>query len=235
VERLKGSFGGTSESGGTLAPNSVAKPALPRIRKPNPAAPSVADQKKQWAQLAEMGIKVPEQFRPEMAMAGEWSVISRKISDEPQQETPLSIGVKRRKIEGQEDEEEEAVSQTIVKRGWGSTTKHFPGERNVDLDNLLSGTISLGKKERAAQPELTVKKKEPSVKDESSTTNVDPSAGDDGADAHSRIESISTPKQEEPGPKVEDDVDKDSGSVPLHHIPKETPLPVFKKRKVKVS
>ena len=52
----------------------------------------------------------------------------------------LNVGVRKRKFEGQ-DEEEEGGEQ-VVRRGWGSTTKTYPGsaENDDDLNALLRKT-----------------------------------------------------------------------------------------------
>lgn len=104
---------------------------------------SVTERKKQLAQLAEMGIAVPDEFRGDMAMAGDWKVISQKPVQETTSEDPLSVGVRKRKLEGQEEEEE--ATEILARRGWGSTSRRYPGALEVDalnLDALLSGAKS---------------------------------------------------------------------------------------------
>jgi len=134
----------------------------------NPAPPSatpqasVAERKKQLAQLAEMGIAVPDEFRGEMAMAGDWKVISQRPVEETTSEDPLSVGVRKRKYEGQEEEEE--AGEVLARRGWGSTSKRYPGANVAEtpnLDALLSGVKSVKE-----DPALDVKeeaKEEPMV------------------------------------------------------------------------
>lgn len=98
------------------------------------------------AQLAEMGIAVPDEYRGEMALAGDWQVVSQKPVDLGQQaeEGPsLNVGVRKRKFEGQEEEEE--ADETVKQKGWGSTTKEYPSNAKKDLDALLAGSIPVKK------------------------------------------------------------------------------------------
>ena len=116
-----------------------------------------------------MGVAVPEDFRREMAMAGDWQTMSERpvyenvkkeedrkdtkpftTGDKPQ---GLNIGVRKRKYEGQEEEDE--ARDRVVRKGWGSTTRTYPGAgADVDLDTLLNGTIS--KQEPLASKDKTV-------------------------------------------------------------------------------
>ncbi|KAI9814367.1 MAG: hypothetical protein M1827_003222 [Pycnora praestabilis] len=143
VERLNGVVSGEGSSSGALWRS---KPTA-TIPVPAPAKQvSVEERKRQLAQLAEMGVAIPEEFRGEMAMAGDWRTTSRstiefgmkKEGDEDDTKPGShSIGVRKRKYEGQEEEEE--AGETIAKRGWGSTTRTYPGSAQVDddLDALL--------------------------------------------------------------------------------------------------
>ena len=99
-----------------------------------------------------MGIAVPEDFRKEMAMAGDWQTISqRRIEERAKKEEgledfkdfkpdlTLNVGVRKRKFDGQEEEEE--AGATVVRKGWGSTTRHYPGSDDDNqevLDSLLN-------------------------------------------------------------------------------------------------
>ncbi|ETI22202.1 hypothetical protein G647_06275 [Cladophialophora carrionii CBS 160.54] len=135
VQRLKGIAADDTNKSSSY---SVSKPT-PSVHRPATGPPAIADRKRQWAQLAEMGIKVPEEFCPEVAMAGDWQTLSQQVVDE----APLSTGIKKRRYEGQEDdqEEKEAAGEAVVRRGWGATTKTYPGQDDPDLDDLLSGSI----------------------------------------------------------------------------------------------
>lgn len=87
---------------------------------------------------------IPDEFRPDMAMAGEWQVTSQKIVDEDGEKKPdaLALGVRKRVLD-----EEEEVALEAKKRRWGSTYKAHPGEDEDmgDLDALLSNATRKGK------------------------------------------------------------------------------------------
>ena len=105
--------------------------------------------------LAEMGVAIPEEFRREMAMVGDWQTLSQRVIDgetegvkkeeldEDTKSSGLNVGVRKRKHEGEEEEEDGGV--TIVKRGWGNTTRTYPGSGgdDDDLDALLKSTTSI--------------------------------------------------------------------------------------------
>lgn len=124
---------------------------------PKPQA-TPAQRKQQMAQLAEMGISIPDEFRPDMAMAGEWQVTSERIIEaEDREKNPdaLALGVRKRVLD--EDELEAAEAK---KRRWGSTYKLHPTEEDTgDLDALLGNVTSKGK-EPAMKTESRVEVKE---------------------------------------------------------------------------
>jgi hypothetical protein len=147
VDRLNRVVGGSSASPSThnvaTADKSSSLPGTPQ--------PSEAERKKQLAQLAEMGIAVPDEFRAEMAMAGDWKVVSQKPLEDTTSEDPLSIGVHKRKYDGQEEEEE--AGGVVARHGWGSTSRRYPGAGDggaPNLDALLSGVGSVKKEEIAS-------------------------------------------------------------------------------------
>ena len=109
-----------------------------------------------------MGIAVPDEFRADMAIAGDWKVVSQRPVQERTVEDPLSIGVRKRKFEGQEEEED--VGDVVARRGWGSTLRRYPGADEGEapnLDALLSGVKSVKKEETA-----------PDLKDEGSEEKI---------------------------------------------------------------
>lgn len=154
VERLNGVVAGapTSASASGEAPWRR-KSAIPPSSGPRQATP--AERKAQLAQLAAMGVAVPEDFRREMAMAGDWQTISQKpvyenvekkedtndvkpslVTGDP---SKISIGVRKRKFDGQEEEEE--AGEKVVRKGWGSKLRAYPGASNdLTLDALLNKT-----------------------------------------------------------------------------------------------
>ena len=95
------------------------------------------------AQLAEMGITVPDEFRRELAMAGTWEAIPGTTGNETQSSPidALSVGIRKRKVEQIEDEEPVEEPST-ARKGWGIKTRVYPGGSSLsdpDLDVLLAG------------------------------------------------------------------------------------------------
>lgn len=83
-------------------------------------------------------------------MAGDWQTTSERIiyendflkKEEAEDVKPgaLNVGVRKRKFEGQEEEEE--AGEKVVRKGWGSTIRTYPGagDDEEDLNALLKGT-----------------------------------------------------------------------------------------------
>jgi len=198
VERLNKVVGGSTSTSSATA-SSLKRP----VAAPPPQA-SVADRKKQIAQLAEMGIAVPDEYLGDMALAGQWKVVSQRAIEEPHPEEPLSIGVRKRKHEGKEEEEEEEAGETVVRRSWGVATKAYPTDAKSDLDALLASDL--------------IKKSDDTVPKEEAPDTTDSQA----------------PKQETLGDFDEASVKAEKTEVNpvqlLSRIPEEPVAPVFKKR-----
>jgi hypothetical protein len=200
VDRLNKAVGGTA----TLSP-AASSSLRHTAAAPKPAA-SPGDRKKQIQQLVDMGIAVPDEYRADVALAGDWKVMSQRKTEEPVIDESLNKGVRKRKFAGQE--EEEAAGEIVVRRGWGSTIKRYPGEDNDGLDALLS-MDSLKKKEEQEIVEAKIDK--PTVilaKPTQSINNNDST-------------------------KIKIDDAEDQLKPNLPDIPTDPPAPVFKKRKQK--
>ena len=147
VDRLNGVV--KDSSAGNVGNPWDRRPAIPQSSASRQATP--AERKQQLQKLAEMGVAVPDDFRKEMAMAGDWQVTSQRIicdiskeeADEDVKSERLAVGVRKRKFDGQEEEEE--ADETVVRKGWGSTTRSYPGitDDEHDLNALLSNTKAL--------------------------------------------------------------------------------------------
>lgn len=101
---------------------------------PRPQA-TTGQRKQQLAQLAEMGVSIPDEFRPDMAMAGEWQVTAQRIVEQDGEKKPdaIALGVRKRTVEDEEDAVE------AKKLRWGSKFRTHPTEEdNGDLDDLLA-------------------------------------------------------------------------------------------------
>ncbi|OCL14481.1 hypothetical protein AOQ84DRAFT_330998 [Glonium stellatum] len=217
VARLNGVVSGSGASSASRDP--PWKKNTPALALPKQV--SLEERKRQLEQLAELGVAVPEEFRPEMAMAGDWQVLPDSSSSTRNQKAQneaqsLSIGVRKRKLEGEEEEEDAA--QTITKKkGWGQTFKTFPGSKagDEDLDALLN--MSKPNQMSAIKDEATVKG-EPDIKEET------------GVKLEPEI-------KEEPRESALDDVLSTNADIPEQSIKAEPDVPptavVFKKRKNK--
>ncbi|KAI4176563.1 MAG: hypothetical protein LQ346_007853 [Caloplaca aetnensis] len=148
VDRLNGLVSGTSAAADHAVSQGrqIATPPGAGGRDSTPA-----ERKAQLAKLAEMGVAVPEHYRREVAMAGDWQTVAERPLWTPikkeegledfknfKPDTSLNLGIRKRKFDGQEEEEE--AGQTVVRTGWGSTTRQYPGptgDGEEDLDALL--------------------------------------------------------------------------------------------------
>lgn len=137
VARLNGLVTGSGTSSSSSS-SGLGRGLIPTIPKPQ-ATPS--QRKQQVAQLAEMGVSIPDEFRGEMAMAGDWQVTSERIiqSNENGEKKPeaLGFGIRKRVIE-----DEEAEAMQAKKKRWGSTFRTHPEDKDdLDLDQLLNSSL----------------------------------------------------------------------------------------------
>ncbi|KAI5310051.1 hypothetical protein KEM55_001860 [Ascosphaera atra] len=245
VERLKGLVSGAGSPASTTATASpYERPSRPPPPPPKPAASSatLAERKKQIAQLAEMGVAVPDEFRKEMALMGEWTPVERPKEEARQADdaaSTLNIGVRKRK-QPEKDALEEEAEGVATRKGWGSKFKKLPEENDESLDALLEMTTSLAKKRRdePVKQEMKVEATEGGIKQEE-----DPGINRESFDAKASDAAVTAPeetvvkKEEDDGAKKEEE---GNASIPLAEIPEEpkktaeeAPTFVFKKRKPK--
>lgn len=178
-----------------------------------------------------MGVSIPDEFRGEMALAGEWQTTSITPIQQPEEDgegKPIkSIGVRKRKHEGGEDEgekdEEQNEEQRFVSKGWGSTTRGYPGagEDNEDLDALLASTKSVKKTKTTKEEE------------EEETTKQEPTDDVPTAATIKREDDTAAAPEANQPPSVKEE---SSSAAPVKSEREaEEPAPgvVFKKRKPK--
>lgn len=237
VDRLN-RIAGASSSSDTPASLSAKPAAITASKKSSTNTLSAADQKRQWAQLAEMGIAVPESARADIALPGNWQTLSRKVVPEPADvvDDKLNIGVRKRKFEGEEEEEE--AGEVVVRRGWGSTTKTYPGSTSTSdgLDSLLASSL-FKKKKNVKQEEDTKQVPDIDIKEV-----VAPITGSEGVAAQiNKGEEVDPLPSEEAKPDepvsvadapIKAQVSDEDLSRALRED-KEVSTPVFKKRRPK--
>ncbi|CAD0107697.1 unnamed protein product [Aureobasidium uvarum] len=205
VARLNGLVSGKQQPSVSVASGSQLP--TPKLKSTAPSAPaSVAERKRQMEQLAAMGVAIPEEYRRDMSIQGEWATVSErpiysrpvKSASDGEDEDTKAFGVRKRKL----DDEEEDLK--LAPKAWGSRLKSYPGatgNTEEDLDALLSGATT---------------KKE--VKSENSNLKIE---GDvDPVDAIAAVPDIAEAASAESETKVE----------PKHE--QDAPI-VFKKRKSK--
>ncbi|KUJ20666.1 uncharacterized protein LY89DRAFT_666318 [Mollisia scopiformis] len=220
VARLNGMA--TSSESASTSSSGFGRGPTPSIPKPQATA---ADRKRQLAQLAELGVSVPDEFRPDMAMAGEWTVTSQRIiGDDDGEKKPeaLALGVRKRQVE---EEEEDAVEAKRTK--WGKAHRTHPVEEDeTDLDALLSNVTRKGK-EPAAKVEMDAEVKQ-EVKSEMENGEL-PSNNNIGPSAEAQ-QPAGIKKEASPGDSVS------AAIPPVVKQEGEEPVPtgiVFKKRQAK--
>ncbi|KAL6798155.1 hypothetical protein J3E68DRAFT_281222 [Trichoderma sp. SZMC 28012] len=211
IARLNGVVGGSSSSDPSGSTNKA-------------SGPSESQLKSQREQLAALGVAIPTDFRPEMAIPGEWTVTKTTVieeKDEADAETKTeakATGVRKREETEEQKEEEEAMRGLFKKpRRWGRDSKTMPDDEDEDLDALLSTTMPL--KTETAENKSAVKKEEVAEDDIFSEAripkeeNVSIKADPDTSESSIKREPVIKPEEaEEP-----------SGITPV----------VFKKRKPK--
>lgn len=154
--------GGTGSSGGGGGGGVGAVKATPEERK------------RQLAQLAAMGVAVPEEYRRENAMVGEWesarvekktplprrALGETRVKSEVKQEEEVKreeggdgdgLGVDEVSRKRPADEEGESVGFSFKGKkrpNWGTDTKKYKGGGDDELDALLSSTVVVKKESK---------------------------------------------------------------------------------------
>jgi hypothetical protein len=155
---------------------------------------TVEDRKRQMAQLAAMGVAIPEEYRKEMAMVGEWQFVARHEVSGSKEDTKdlLDRGERKRKFQSAQDDEEEEIPE--VRKGWGRAFKSFPGSKaqDDDIGALLGSAIKLKNEEAEEEedetkPEATVDEEQP----KETGIKAEPSEESTGLDG-----AASTPKED---------------------------------------
>ncbi|KAI1911071.1 hypothetical protein LOZ12_003579 [Ophidiomyces ophidiicola] len=232
VDRLKGLVASSLGTGTPEKPAPWKRSSVGASGTSASASVNKEQRKKQMEQLAGMGVAIPEEYRPEMAMVGEWTTVSEApVSDSIGANSVLVKGVKRRKVDGEEEDDEENLGRSGSERArprkaWGSTFKSHTGTGEDDdgeLDALLSMTTQIGNKRTRVKPEpqdSPVKQEEIREADESVSMPEDATVKIKQEDDSEHI----VPKGGTP------DI---SAGPPAEFVGEPTPTVIFKKRKPK--
>ncbi|KAL1599803.1 hypothetical protein SLS60_007608 [Paraconiothyrium brasiliense] len=214
VARLNGLVPSASSSASTDAP------AKPTFAKTEEKKATLQDRKKQWEQLAAMGIAVPDEARGGMALKGEWTVVKEEVVGEVGEDgefKALNKGVRKRKVDEEEAERELAGETITRKKGWGQTYKSLPGKGGGDDDDIEA----LFKRRKTdiedENAELTSEVKEEDVVKEEAQLQP--------------LANIPTVEEAAVKQKEEQDVDTAAALVKEEEASGGTPAVVFKKRK----
>ncbi|KAK2597689.1 hypothetical protein N8I77_012458 [Diaporthe amygdali] len=241
IERLNGvvsSDGSGSTSTANAASSSRPRPGASSGGGGGGGAGSLseAERKRQAEQLASLGVSLPDEFRKDLAMAGDWQVTSTTIVTETDENNPgaSARGVHKRERTEEEIEEEKAIKGLFKKpRRWGRDSRTVAGDGDsADLDALLSGGLVVKKQE-----EDTVKKEEDSEpaaepvsvkKEEHEPSPIKKEPLDEGVSALAEDGTDTSPKADPPALKTEHGASA-AGSAGAQDVP----AVAFKKRKPK--
>ena len=227
VARLNGAPAPERTVAGGPSRKQASAPSTTAAQKIDPA-----EQKRRLAQLAEMGVAIPEEYRKEMAMAGDWRILSEQVIYDPLNKgedggdvkpSGLNIGVRKRRPDEAEEELEEMQEPRTKRKVWGSATRRYPGDEAEDLDQLLNSTAT------------SLKKEEPVKQEESSDTSLVRPGQGAMVKAEKQSPAVPNIKKEEssegPGP-LDSTTEKAPADVKVEEAAEEINNP-FKKRKPK--
>lgn len=156
VQRLNGVVSGSPTASYPQSSSWKRKPAMDSPMQAPQQVP-LEERKKQLSQLAEMGVAIPEEFRRDMAMAGDRQTLSvRQIYDGGVKEEAEDVKpdvptarTRKRRFEGDEEDDEnehenEALDE-VKRKAWGSRFKTYADttDDSEDLDALLQKSKTL--------------------------------------------------------------------------------------------
>lgn len=114
-------------------------------------------------------------------MAGDWQTTSERViydndfikkeeDSEDVKHGGLNVGVRKRKFEGQEEEEE--AGEMVIRKGWGSTIRTYPGAEGDedDLNTLLNTTKTVTREGEGSQTLESGRLSRPEQADSHATT-----------------------------------------------------------------
>lgn len=171
-------------------------------------------------------------------MAGDWKTISKPHAKEVAEEESLSLGIRKRKLDGgdESDGEEQLVTHSGRKM-WGKSTKNYPERDNTDLDALLTSAVPLRKETtniKEENPNLSQLEKVSDVKPGVSNMADNDTKGD--AEHVGTVSEGAKPVAEEATNEADTLVKTEPGDQEGETVISSTvAIPVFKKRKAKAT
>lgn len=220
VARLNGLVSGTSGK-----PSRPSSNAIPSAATSSRAQASLDDRKTQMKQLADMGVAIPEQFRGDLALAGEWEAVSEKRI-QPQDSKPesLSYGVRKRKLPEDEQDENDDIQLSSRKADFGSRYRMYPGIQDTsstqDIEALLH-PVSAQPSAQSNNPDEPSGEILSAERPDGDSTKLQPSS-------NNLLDSHSEPEHPESKPNLKDADEAADSTQDLAPV-------VFKKRKFKAS
>ncbi len=184
VERLNGVVSGSGGSSSARPGLGTGAGAAPAARGTYDGAggsqqATQAQRQAQLEQLSAMGVEIPTEYRPSMALAGGWTVTSTRVikdatdgdGDSKDGNDDGSVekrarGIRKREAdETEEQQEERAAMEGLFKKRktWGGP-KAMP-EADAELDALLSGDLVPKKEELEEGSEVKREEGEPELDD----------------------------------------------------------------------
>lgn len=226
VERLNSLVGeGGASSSASASTQTQHRPRPPPQPQPNntPQPFAGGPPREQLEQLAELGVSIPDEFRPELAMAGDWTVTeTRVVAVEDQDGNKVSgsgnatrsVGVRKRpRGSGQEEDDE------------GAQTGHSEFEK-IDLDAAVQGLFK--KPRQWGRDPRTAGSSSRAVDSAEDLDNLLNSTL--SKSAVKKEEPSSTEKENETKEETKDEVKKEDGAAAINDTPDETapPAPMIK-------
>ena len=163
IERLNGVVSSSTLSSTPAVGPSAARSTNAPTSSSNTKTASESELKRQREQLAALGVAMPSDFRPEMAIPGDWTVTSTRVVESSDgQGQAIAKGVRKRDEETEEQKEEEEAMRRLFKKPkrWGRDSKVMPEGEDSELEALLSGTTIPLKPEVKKEDSAAVKQDE---------------------------------------------------------------------------
>ncbi|TGZ82778.1 hypothetical protein EX30DRAFT_339056 [Ascodesmis nigricans] len=164
VARLNALVAGESSSAAAAPSTQVAKPEQKKGERWGMAtrAPTETEKKRQMQELEALGVALPEQYRGDLAMPGEWTTVSVEVGKTEKEEREETEKAEKRRIKEEEERKrkwEEMDEDEKALRGFKLSKRTYPGdeEHETSADARWNvGTIKRPKKEEDEEAETKI-------------------------------------------------------------------------------